>query len=79
MDRCLPLVEHIALRGAQDFSMIGTYTKKFKNCDKFAEALLSEELEVKRYSHFFFFCCPSGVYGKKPNIGRELEKCSDKV
>lgn len=76
MDRCLPLVERIVLRGAQDFSMIGTCTKKFKNCDKFAEALLSEGLEVKRYSHFFG--CATGVYGMKPKISREFEKYSDK-
>jgi len=30
MDRCLPLVERIVLKGAQDFSMIGTYTRNFK-------------------------------------------------
>ena len=64
MDRCLPLVERLALRGAQDFSMIGTYTRNFKNCELFAEALLSEGLEVKMYSHFFG--CATGVYGRKP-------------
>ena len=63
MDRCLPLVERLALKGAQDFSMIGTYTKNFKNCDAFAEALRSEGLVVNTYSHFFG--CATGVYGNK--------------
>jgi len=53
MDSCLPIVERVALRGAQDFSMIGTYTKNFKNCDFFADALRAEGLQVEQYSHFF--------------------------
>jgi len=65
MDKCLPQVERFALRGAQDFSMIGTYTKQFTNCDVFKEALISEGLEVKSYSHFFG--CATGVYGRKPS------------
>ncbi|MEM7360663.1 MAG: class I SAM-dependent methyltransferase [Pseudomonadota bacterium] len=67
MDRCLPLIERFALQGAQDFSMIGTYTKNFKNCDAFAEALRSEGLVVNSYTHFFG--CATGVFGHK----RELE------
>lgn len=64
MDRCLPWVERLALRGAQDFSMIGTYTKSFGNCDEFAAALSAVGLEVKSYSHFFG--CATGVCGTKP-------------
>ena len=64
MDRCLPLVERLALRGAQDFSMIGTYTRRFGNCDGFAAALRSEGLEVREYAHFFG--CATGVHGAKP-------------
>ena len=64
MDRCLPLVEKLALRGAQDFSMIGTYTKKFENCNEFSAALSSAGLDVNTYSHFFG--CATGVYGTKP-------------
>jgi len=64
MDQCLPLVERLVLKGAQDFSMIGTYTQNFVNCDAFAEALRSEGLEVISYSHFFG--CATGVYGTKP-------------
>lgn len=65
MDRCLPLIEKFALRGAQDFSMIGIYTKKFGNCDDFKNALLNEGLEVEGASHFFG--CATGVYGRKPS------------
>lgn len=64
LDTCLPLVEKFALRGAQDFSMIGTYTKHFANCDEFADALRSEGLMVTKYKHFFG--CATGVYGIKP-------------
>lgn len=63
MDFCLPLVERLALRGAQDFSMIGTYTKNFKSCDAFSEALRAEGLVVTKYAHFFG--CATGVFGHK--------------
>ncbi|MEO0368387.1 MAG: class I SAM-dependent methyltransferase [Pseudomonadota bacterium] len=65
MDKCLPLIERYALRGAQDFSMIGVYTKNFSNCDFFKEALCKEGLEVEGFSHFFG--CATGVRGRKPN------------
>lgn len=64
MDRCLPLIERFALNGAQDFSMIGTYTKNFVNCDAFATELELLGLVVKRYKHFFG--CATGVSGMKP-------------
>lgn len=64
MDNCLPLIERFTLKGAQDFSMIGTYTKHFINCDAFADALESEGLVVHSYSNFFG--CATGVYGLKP-------------
>ena len=76
MDRCLPLVERLALNGAQDFSMIGTYTQKFSDCDRFAEALLSEGLKVKSYSSFFG--CATGVCGRKPHVGCEANMHSNK-
>lgn len=66
MDNCLPLIERYILRGAQDFSMIGTYTKHFRNCDVFAAALKSEGLVVDSHSHFFG--CATGVSGQKPNL-----------
>lgn len=52
MDYCLSLVERLALKGAQDFSIIGTYTKNFRNCDEFEKALGSIGLEVNSYFHF---------------------------
>jgi len=64
MDCCLPLVERLFLKGAQDFSMIGTYTLNFENCSEFADALASEGLEVNFYKDFFG--CATGVYGVKP-------------
>lgn len=64
MDQCLPLVERLALKGAQDFSMIGTYTKHFHNCDDFKEALIAQGLIVHSFEDFFG--CATGVYGSKP-------------
>ncbi len=65
MDLCLPLVERLFLKGARDFSMIGTYTKHFKNCDDFKNALTAQGLETHGFSDFFG--CATGVYGTKLN------------
>jgi ubiquinone/menaquinone biosynthesis C-methylase UbiE len=60
----LPLIERTFLRGAQDFSMIGTYSTNFGNASALSEMLKAEGLEVeyKRY----FFGCATGVAGRKP-------------
>ena len=64
MDNMLPLVERIFLKGANDFSMIGTYTRNFVNCKHMAEALTDAGLEVTYHKHFFG--CATSVSGKKP-------------
>lgn len=60
----LPLVERLLLRGAQDFSMIGTYSTNFGNAEAFAGMLRECGLQVdyRRY----FYGCASGVTGRKP-------------
>ena len=63
-------------KGAHDFSMIGAYTRHFKNCDNFAEALLAEGLELKSYSNFFG--CATGVCGMKPFADQNVTLHSDK-
>jgi len=60
----LPLIERIFLRGAQDFSMIGTYSTNFGNAAQVAEMLTREGLEVE-YKRFFFGCA-TAVAGRKP-------------
>ena len=62
--KVLPLVERFALRGAQDFAMLGVYVGHFGDCGFFARALRREGLivEYKRY----FFGCATGVVGHKP-------------
>lgn len=64
LDRMLPLVERLFLNGAQDFSMIGTYTKNFDNCEHFAQALRDQGLKVSYKKHFFG--CATSVAGYKP-------------
>ena len=61
--RVLPLVERSLLKGAQDFAMIGTYTRNFSDISDFAGFLADEGLDVRvaRY----FFGCASGVSGQK--------------
>lgn len=63
MDMVLPLVEHIFLNGAQDFSVVGQYTQNFVDCHHFEQCLRSAGLEVEYKS--YFFGCASGVIGRK--------------
>lgn len=60
----LPMVEKTLLRGAQDFSMIGTYSTNFGDAREFTGMLKSEGL-LALYKPFFFGCA-SGAYGSKP-------------
>lgn len=64
LKRCLPLVEWAVLRGAQDFSMLGVYTRNFGDCRHLAACLTAEGLEVQFKA--YFFGCATGVTGRKP-------------
>jgi demethylmenaquinone methyltransferase/2-methoxy-6-polyprenyl-1,4-benzoquinol methylase len=64
LNRVLPMVERIVLRGAQDFSMIGVYTRNFGDCRFIAQCLAEEGLEVE--FKVFFFGCATGVAGRRP-------------
>ncbi len=64
LDRALPQIERFFLRGANDFSMIGTYTRNFENCTHIETALRDAGLEVKMRKHFFG--CATSVAGYKP-------------
>ena len=61
----LPLVERTLLRGARDFSMIGTYSTNFGSAAELAAMLRSHGLEVE-YSKYFFGCA-TGVAGRRPD------------
>lgn len=60
----LPLVERVLLRGAQDFSMIGTYSTRFGDASKFADQLTARGLNVTFTK--LFFGCATAVSGSKP-------------
>ncbi len=64
MDNVLPLIERLFLKGANDFSMIGTYTRNFVNCTHMKKSLEDAGLEVSYQKHFFG--CATSVSGKKP-------------
>jgi ubiquinone/menaquinone biosynthesis C-methylase UbiE len=64
LDRVLPLIEKTVLKGAQDFAMLGIYTRHFGDCRFFAQCLAEEGLEVEL--KVFFFGCATGVVGRKP-------------
>ena len=64
LDRALPLLERVFLHGAQDFSMIGTYTQNFDDCTHMADALRAAGLNVTFKRHFFG--CATSVAGTKP-------------
>lgn len=60
----LPQVERFFLKGAQDFSMIGTYTRNFGSSAVMAQALRDAGLQVTLKRHFFG--CATSVAGRKP-------------
>lgn len=64
LDRVLPLVEWLFLKGAQDFMMIGTYTANFGDCRHMEQALRAAGLTVSFKRHFFG--CATSVAGTKP-------------
>ena len=64
LDRVLPLIEKTLLRGAQDFSMLGVYTRHFGDCRQFARYLAEEGMDVE--FKVYFFGCATGVTGRKP-------------
>jgi demethylmenaquinone methyltransferase/2-methoxy-6-polyprenyl-1,4-benzoquinol methylase len=64
LDRVLPLVERIVLKGAQDFAMIGVYTRNFGDCRFLARCLAEEGLDVEL--KVLFFGCATAVVGRKP-------------
>lgn len=64
LDRLLPKIEQYFLKGANDFSMIGTYTINFGNSTHMASALREAGLSVTLKKHFFG--CATSVAGYKP-------------
>lgn len=64
LGRVLPLIERSALRGAQDFAMIGAYVRGFGDVTHFTEALRAEGLFAAQRSHVFG--CATSVAGFKP-------------
>lgn len=67
LDRLMPVIERLFLKGANDFSMIGAYTRNFNDCAHMADALRAEGLEVTLTAHFFG--CATSVSGRKPQDG----------
>lgn len=65
LDRMLPLIERLFLKGANDFSMIGTYTRNYGDSANMADALRAAGLSVTLRKHFFG--CATSVAGQKPN------------
>jgi len=64
LKRVLPLIERTLLSGAQDFSMIGTYSTNFGDASAFADLLRAQGLEVE--FRRCFFGCATLVAGRKP-------------
>jgi demethylmenaquinone methyltransferase/2-methoxy-6-polyprenyl-1,4-benzoquinol methylase len=64
LDHILPLIERAFLKGAQDFTMLGTYTRNFSDCTGMAAALRDAGLTVSMTRDMFG--CATGVVGRKP-------------
>ena len=71
LDRVLPYVERWFLHGANDFSMIGVYTRNFGNASRMETALRDAGLTVVMRKHFFG--CATSVAGTKPGASIETQ------
>jgi demethylmenaquinone methyltransferase/2-methoxy-6-polyprenyl-1,4-benzoquinol methylase len=65
LDRVLPLVESVFLNGAQDFAMIGEYSKRFGDAAPLGDMLRANGLDAQFRQ--YFFGCATGVAGRKPS------------
>ena len=63
LDRILPLIEKLFLQGAQDFSMLGIYTRAFGNSAYLEKCLEAEGLQVR--GRKLFFGCATCISGRK--------------
>lgn len=61
----LPIIERVFLRGAQDFSMIGTYSSNFGDARGFVTALCQQGLDA-RFGKAFYGCATI-AFGRKPD------------
>ena len=59
----LPVIERLFLNGAQDFAMLGVYSKEFQNCSHFVDCLKSCGLDVEL--KVYFFGCATGAVGRR--------------
>ncbi len=66
LDRLMPIIERLFLKGAHDFSMIGAYTNRFEDCSHMAAALRAEGLDVTIGRHFFG--CATSVSGTRRQL-----------
>ena len=64
LDRVLPLIEGLFLRGAQDFAYLGAYTRAFGDCSHMEGALRRAGLPASSQSHVFG--CATSLAGRKP-------------
>jgi len=65
LDDILPLIERFFLNGAQDFTMIGEYTRNFGSGATVLEALISTGLEVE--TRYYVGGSAVRFSGRKPN------------
>jgi ubiquinone/menaquinone biosynthesis C-methylase UbiE len=61
---CIPLLGALLLGNPENYRLLGVYTERFVNCQRFAAMLERSGLEVHYHSHFAG--CATSVSGSKP-------------
>lgn len=77
LDRVLPMVERVLLRGAHDFAMIGQYSANFGDAREFTGML--EDAGLNSEFRKFFFGCATGVCGSKPVSSNAIRQADQEV
>lgn len=63
LKRVIPIIGRLFMGNSLDYSMLGVYCERFKNCEQFSLLLAENGMDVKVKP--YFFGCATGIVGRK--------------
>ncbi len=64
LNHVIPLIGRLFMGNADNYKLLGVYTREFKSCEAVVDRFRQQGLETN--STQFFFGCASGLVGQKP-------------
>jgi ubiquinone/menaquinone biosynthesis C-methylase UbiE len=65
LKRIIPILGWMFIGNPENYRMLGIYSERFGNAEKFAKIFQAHGLEVEHLA--YFYGCASGLVGKRPN------------